>query len=845
MASTASRIQGVSDQLAALQQQASLLLSAVGDGQIDPDALKAAIQAATQAAIDDILAQLSGLEVADLQTRVELQRRLTEVKNSVNPDNKFFFEFFNSLYTVAEKVVVTGASTVAGDNSIDVDSTAALVAGREYVIEKDVTVATVTVSQILSDTRFTATEPVNMTISNGTLKRTSWKFGSLSATATDKQTYYSKVVNLDTVNEDDKALVVRRSESTLDPKVYYKSNASTAWQEAVITWKRSYASGAAVGGEPGFIDVAYVLPVKGDFQVKVVANGSSTFRNMIGMSPICAYRTDDSVRKPTILSPVNAATNASQTLTVTGNAYYSLYGVAQGGVELQIGSDPLFNVVVYSDRASEKVTSIAVQAGNLLAGKTYFARMRYVNSEGIYSSWSDVVGFSTGALYSFLKPPVVTEPAQSASDVSLRPLIKTSAFAVVGQSDTHLKTQYQISTDETFSAVVYDSGESSDLLAHTIPLASALSKLGTYFVRSRHKGAALGFSGWSEPKTFVTTNGVLAPTITSPVNAATDVTIPVIISTGAFSSADTNDSHAATQWQVATDQAFHNIVFDSGDSAALLATSVSTGLSTLTMYYVRSRFKASTTGYSPWSSVVKFTTIEPVGSQLFSIPGTYNFVVPAGVTKLHVLAIGGGGGGGGGKGGDGGGAPGTTEGVSGGTSSVNANGFITANGGGAGHAANNGGGGGNGGGISGGNGGPGGPGAQGGDVEMGSAAGGGCSGGWDRQGAAGSTVYGGTSPASTSYGGSGGPGHHVAGPGSPFGGGGGGDVDQDASGGGGGGGGLAHKNDIPVTPGQIITVVVGAGGNGSYAVDYPSTTQNKGANGCVEIRWGRENGYPR
>lgn len=845
MASTASRIQGVSDQLSALQQQAALLLSAVGNGQIDPEALKAAIQAATQAAIDDILAQLSGLEVADLAARVELQRRLTEIKNSVDPDSKFFFEFFNSLYTVAERVTVTGASTVAGDNSVDVDSTSALVAGREYVIEKSGIVAVVTVSQILSDTRFTATEPVTVTITGGWLKRTSWTFGSLSATATDKQVYYSKVVNLDTVNGDDKALVVRRAESSADPKVYFKSSANPTWQEAIITWKRSYASGAAVGGEAGFVDVAYVLPVSGDFQIKVVASGITTIRHIVGMSPICAYRTDDTVRKPTILSPVNAATNVSQTPTINGNAYYSLYGVEQGGVEVQIGADPLFNVIVYSGNAQGKVTSLAIPAGNLLAAKTYFARMRYANSEGVYSSWSDSVGFSTGASYSFLTPPTITEPAQWASDVSLRPTIRTSAFSVVGVADTHLKTQYQIATDETFTALVYDSGESTDLLAHTVPLASALSKLGTFFVRARHKGSTLGFSGWSEPKNFVTTNGVLAPTITAPVNASTEVTIPVSITTGAFSSADTNDSHSATQWQIATDQAFNNIVYDSGDSAALLATSVSTGLSTLTLYYVRSRHKASVTGYSPWSTPVKFTTIKPVGSQLFATPGTYNFTVPAGVTKIHALAIGGGGGGGGGKGGDGGGAPGTTNGVSGGTSSVNATVFVTAYGGNYGVAANFGGTGGNGGGIAGGLGGAGGKGGNGWDVGEGVAGGGGSSGGWNSAGAAGSTVYGGTSPASTSYGGAGGPGHHAAGPGSPYGGGGGGDVDQDMAGGGGGGGGLCYKNDIAVTPGQVITVVVGVGGPGSYATDYPGMTQNKGGNGCVEIRWGSGNGYPR
>lgn len=833
MASTASRIQGVSDQLSALQQQAALLLGAVGNGQIDPDALKAAIQAATQAAIDDILAQLSGLEVADLAVRVELQRRLTEIKNSVDPDSKFFFEFFNNLYTVAEKVTITGAYTVAGDNSVDVDSTAALVTGREYVIEKAGVVAVVTVSQILSDTRFTATNTVGVTISDGLLKRTSWTFNSLSAKATDNQVYYSKIVNLDTVNSDDKALVIRRSESTNDPRVYFKSNVNTTWQEATIVWTRTYASGTAVGGEAGFVDVAYVLPVTGDFQVKVVANGVTTIRHIVGMSPICAYRTDDTVRKPTVLSPANAATNVSQIPRVTGDAYYSLYGVSQGGLEVQIGSDPNFNTIVFSTSVSGRVVSADVPAGNLQANSTYFIRMRYSNFEGIFSSWSDVVGFTTGVTFSFIKPPTIALPAQFASDVSLVPTITTNVFSVVGTPDTHLKTQYQIATDESFSTFVYDSGESSDLTSHKVPNASSLSKLGTYFVRVRFKGSSLGWSGWSTVRTFVTTNGVLTPTLTAPINASTGIVIPVSITTSAFSSADTNDSHSATQWQIATDAAFNNIVYNSGDSAALLAASVSSGLSTNTLYYVRARHKASITGYSPWSSVVYFTTVLPFGSQIFASPGTYSFTVPAGVTKIHGLVVGGGGGG----------RPSDPEGggnSSGGTSSLG--GYLSATGGGYGYwdyAAML---------ESGGTpyGGSGGRGGRGGGAESGNEGGGGGSaGGWSSAGNPGLGVAsgGGGAAAVTSYGGSGG--GYGSGGGGPYGGGGGGGAQGSSNrqGPGGGGGGLSWRNDIAVSPGQLISVVVGAGGSGGY-ISSVGSPGGAGGTGCVEVRWGN-NGYPR
>lgn len=55
----------------------------------------------------------------------------------------------------------------------------------------------------------------------------------------------------------------------------------------------------------------------------------------------------------------------------------------------------------------------------------------------------------------------------------------------------------------------------------------------------------------------------------------------------------------------------------------------------------------------------------------------------------------------------------------------------------------------------------------------------------------------------------------------------------------GGGGGLGWKNNIPVTPGQSYTVVVGAGGN----TDGPNFSGN-GGNGAARIIWGAGRAYP-
>jgi hypothetical protein len=58
---------------------------------------------------------------------------------------------------------------------------------------------------------------------------------------------------------------------------------------------------------------------------------------------------------------------------------------------------------------------------------------------------------------------------------------------------------------------------------------------------------------------------------------------------------------------------------------------------------------------------------------------------------------------------------------------------------------------------------------------------------------------------------------------------------------GGGGGGLGWKNNIPVEPGQQITVRVGAGGP---ARSTGSATGGNGGNGAVRVIWGGVRSFP-
>ena len=93
--------------------------------------------------------------------------------------------------------------------------------------------------------------------------------------------------------------------------------------------------------------------------------------------------------------------------------------------------------------------------------------------------------------------PTITSPAESAEISPSNVTIITSAFAPIGSADTHAKSQYVIR--DSGGTIVYDSGESDDLASITIP-SLGLTRGESYTIEARHKGATLGWSGWSAPR---------------------------------------------------------------------------------------------------------------------------------------------------------------------------------------------------------------------------------------------------------------------------------------------------------------------------------------------------------
>jgi len=176
--------------------------------------------------------------------------------------------------------------------------------------------------------------------------------------------------------------------------------------------------------------------------------------------------------------------------------------------------------------------------------------------------------------------------------------------------------QFQVSETSDFATTVIDRTVSGGSInsANLNLVQKELNENTTYYWRVRYFDSNNNFSLFSDPTEFTTASafaGVDTPTITSPANNATDIGEEPTITTSAFSVTGPSDTHVSTDWQIATDAAFTNIVYESLDDASNL-TSLDVPAGNLqdgtTTYYVRVRHTGSTLGDSDFSSDIEFTT---------------------------------------------------------------------------------------------------------------------------------------------------------------------------------------------------------------------------------------------
>ena len=202
------------------------------------------------------------------------------------------------------------------------------------------------------------------------------------------------------------------------------------------------------------------------------------------------------VNTPSITSPVNGATGVALQPTIEASAFSTTppaQGVHQSSQWQVATSSDFLNIAYDSGVDVTNKTSLTLPSP-LSLNTQHWVRVRYTSSTIGVSEWSSAVSFTTTNQY-------VAQPTVSVTDgpnnVGETPTITTSAFSVVGGSDAHASTDWQIVKVSDSSVVWQSLGSTSNKTSVVVP-AGVLLESQDYVARARHNGTTIGSSAWGE-----------------------------------------------------------------------------------------------------------------------------------------------------------------------------------------------------------------------------------------------------------------------------------------------------------------------------------------------------------
>ncbi len=214
--------------------------------------------------------------------------------------------------------------------------------------------------------------------------------------------------------------------------------------------------------------------------------------------------------------------------------------------------------------------------------------------------------------------PTNSSPTDLSTNNSLIPTLSSSAFSDPDSGDTHLASQWQITTSSgNYSSPIYDSGtDNSNLTSIAIPV-NTLEASTTYYWHVRYQDNNTNWSSYSTETSFTTSLFPNRPTNVSPLDNAQNQNKVLTLTSSAFSDDDSRSSHQSSWWLIrnTSDTNYSSPVYSSGvDGSNLTSINISQGtLSENTVYYWK---VAHQDEHGVWSATstetIFFTGVYPI-----------------------------------------------------------------------------------------------------------------------------------------------------------------------------------------------------------------------------------------
>lgn len=250
----------------------------------------------------------------------------------------------------------------------------------------------------------------------------------------------------------------------------------------------------------------------------------------------------------------------------------------------------------------DKILMFPKKAGTLAGEKDMAAQLDVLNN------------YIAGSA-SAISKPMITSPVEGTTN--FYGTITSSDFKVsANYTGTHISTDWQIATDEAFTELVIDSAHDTiNMLSIEFTPVSFSTQ---HYVRCRYRSVDF-VSAWSDTLSFISkTTYAVAPTVIVVASDTENTSLTPSFTSSYFTVINGTDALAATDWQIASDSAFGNLVYDDVyDSTHLNALVLPVALDIDTQYYVRARYHGNTIS-SPWSDTVTFKTTSKTHAPMLS-----------------------------------------------------------------------------------------------------------------------------------------------------------------------------------------------------------------------------------
>ena len=312
---------------------------------------------------------------------------------------------------------------------------------------------------------------------------------------------------------------------------------------------------------------------------------------------------------PAVQLPAFASNRVGSSVVIESSDFETTeVGSTHASSDWELSTSAVFNGTI-SDSAKDQKSLTDWHVKGLSENTEYYVRVRYTDDKGRVSQWGPTHNFKTRVSFG-ANTPHIDSPTTGVTEQNSHVDVSSSAFDHDEAGVTHASSDWEVSEDATFAYPQFKSYSDGQALKQWT--VDKLKSNCQYYVRVRYRDNNGSVSDWSRPVVFKTKMSFAPrkPSIVFPAHNATDGTYAMNFRSDIFVSGDLGSTHHSTDWELATNSAFTNVVKSAMQSMNNKTSWSVNRLESTALYFLRVKYRSISSGVlyeSDWSDVVSFS----------------------------------------------------------------------------------------------------------------------------------------------------------------------------------------------------------------------------------------------